>query len=69
MTSARNLILAALILVTVAFIAVWALLEGSRKDSEDRGFPDVGRLILGLVTNFLDTLGIGSFAPTTYDVI
>lgn len=25
----------------------------------------IGRLLVGFITNFFDTLGIGSFAPTT----
>jgi uncharacterized membrane protein YfcA len=31
----------------------------------DRGFPNVLQLAVGAVTNFFDTLGIGSFATTT----
>jgi len=30
-----------------------------------RGFPTLWELAVGAVTNFFDTLGIGSFAPTT----
>src|ERR1041385_1913650 len=29
------------------------------------GVPSAGQLALGVVKNFFDTLGIGSFAPTT----
>jgi uncharacterized membrane protein YfcA len=31
----------------------------------DARFPTAGQLGLGFITNFFDTLGIGSFAPTT----
>ena len=30
-----------------------------------KGFPSAWELLVGAVTNFFDTLGIGSFAPTT----
>jgi uncharacterized membrane protein YfcA len=45
----------------VAFLAVW--ISAMRK----RGFafPRPLELAIGFVTNFFDTLGIGSFAPTT----
>lgn len=36
-----------------------------RKAAGDRTSPTVMELGLGFVTNFFDTLGIGSFAPTT----
>ena len=32
---------------------------------KDGGFPNPAQLGIGFVTNFFDTLGIGSFAPTT----
>lgn len=37
----------------------------SRKAAGDRTSPTVLELGVGFVTNFFDTLGIGSFAPTT----
>jgi uncharacterized membrane protein YfcA len=62
---ARTLILAALCLLSVAFVVAWVVLErrGGRKG--EAGFPTPVELVLGLLTNFFDTLGIGSFAPTT----
>jgi uncharacterized membrane protein YfcA len=65
--SARTLILGGLVLVTVAFIVLWTVLERAKKKAaaSDRGLPTLFELLLGFVTNFLDTLGIGSFAPTT----
>jgi hypothetical protein len=50
--------------IALAYIARWWLLEragglqGARK-------PRLTDALVGLVTNFFDTLGIGSFAPTT----
>ena len=32
---------------------------------EKRAWPTTETLVLGAVVNFFDTLGIGSFAPTT----
>lgn len=48
--------------VTVAFCFIWAR-ELKRQPSGKR--PTLLQLFVGFVTNFLDTLGIGSFATTT----
>jgi uncharacterized membrane protein YfcA len=60
--SAVILILAALAAVGIAFIVVWGIIVKTRG-----GFtmPSLGELGIGFLTDFLDTLGIGSFAPTT----
>ena len=55
------LLLAALGVLAVAFIAV--LVQTAWQRSEIR--PTFESFVLGAVTNFFDTLGIGSFAPTT----
>jgi uncharacterized membrane protein YfcA len=34
-------------------------------EAKPGGFPSAGQMGLGFLTDFLDTLGIGSFAPTT----
>jgi uncharacterized membrane protein YfcA len=47
----------ALGIVTAGFIAVWAVSLGWGRELRDGG--------IGFFTNFLDTLGIGSFATTT----
>jgi uncharacterized membrane protein YfcA len=39
--------------------------RGSRATGEAQGRPSALELVIGFVTNFFDTLGIGSFAPTT----
>jgi uncharacterized membrane protein YfcA len=53
--------------VEAAFIVYWiAASRKSRPDySASKGFHFWIRALLGFVTNFLDTLGIGSFATTT----
>ena len=61
-------LLVALALETVAFIIYWAMAaKESRPDHSAGGsaFTPPVRLFVGFFTNFLDTLGIGSFATTT----
>jgi len=55
-------LLAALVLVNVAFVIGW--LWAVRRHHL-HGRPDAGDVAIGCLTAFLDTLGIGSFAPTT----
>jgi len=55
-------LLAALVLVNVAFVIGW--LWAVRRHRL-HGRPDRGDVAIGCLTAFLDTLGIGSFAPTT----
>jgi uncharacterized membrane protein YfcA len=60
--SVLTFLLAALVLVAIGYIALWA--TAARK----RGafvWPSPGNLGIGFLTDFLDTLGIGSFATTT----
>jgi uncharacterized membrane protein YfcA len=61
----RNALLAVLAVVALLYIAlvVRATLRGSA--AGDAAKPTVGGLATGFVTNFFDTLGIGSFATTT----
>lgn len=54
----RNALLAIIVLASVAFIALWA-----RRTKF--AMPTQFELAIGAVTNFFDTLGIGSFATTT----
>ena len=56
----------ALALVAAAYIGRWWTLErarGRNAGASDR--PRVTDALVGFITNFFDTLGIGSFAPTT----
>src|SRR5271168_287706 len=59
-------LLAALVLMTLAYIWRWWRLERVRGVSSDQSrrlrLEDTA---LGFVTNFFDTLGIGCFAPAT----
>jgi uncharacterized membrane protein YfcA len=64
---ARVILFAALGLVTLGFLGFW-ILEGrrqARQGSADAARPGPIFYVIGAVTNFFDTLGIGSFAPTT----
>jgi uncharacterized membrane protein YfcA len=65
-------LLSALGAVTVFYVgACWSgarparTVDGGPDDVTRPGLPTPGQLGLGFVTNFFDTLGIGSFAPTT----
>ena len=55
-------VIAALILVNVAFLFGW--LAAVRRHRL-QGRPQLADAAIGALTTFLDTLGIGSFAPTT----
>ncbi|MFN0177442.1 MAG: sulfite exporter TauE/SafE family protein [Gemmatimonadales bacterium] len=54
----------ALALFTIALLVAW-IRFGRPQSDDDRGFPTATHIGLGFVINFFDTLGIGSFAPTT----
>jgi len=55
----------ALGILTLAFVADWAVQARRHRDTPDRGGPDAERIALGFFANFFDALGIGSFATTT----
>jgi uncharacterized membrane protein YfcA len=61
----RNALLAVLSIVALLYLAliVRATTRGIR--AGDPALPEAGRLATGFITNFFDTLGIGSFATTT----
>jgi uncharacterized membrane protein YfcA len=48
-----------------AYILRWWMLERARAEAGRVRLPTASDLLVGFVTNFFDTLGIGSFAPTT----
>ena len=64
-------LLTALAALTAVYVGVWAKVvasvRGARGESPatDARFPTPLSLGVGAITNFLDTLGIGSFATTT----
>jgi uncharacterized membrane protein YfcA len=55
-------LLTALVLVNIAFVIGWIWAARHYRLRERPGPADIA---IGVVTDFLDTLGIGSFAPTT----
>ena len=54
--------LLALVLINIAFVLGWLWAVRRHRLSGRPGAVDIG---IGALTSFLDTLGIGSFAPTT----
>jgi uncharacterized membrane protein YfcA len=52
----------ALAIFDVTYLAVWIMEIRARSD---RPVPDLRDGFIGFITNFFDTLGIGSYAPTT----
>ena len=62
MSAPKLALLAALVLVNLAFVAAWVR-RGREHPNRER--PTPGDVLIGFVTDFFDALGIGSFAPTT----
>ena len=65
MTDAKTTLLVLLAIVAVAFIAFWVRSAIAAAHAEGRVRPSPYELFVGFVTDFADTLGIGSFATTT----
>jgi uncharacterized membrane protein YfcA len=68
MLNAKTLLLGILTIFLIGFIILWIRQARSRSaatQDEKGGLPSLFHLAIGFVTNFFDTLGIGSFAPTT----
>jgi uncharacterized membrane protein YfcA len=70
--TAKGALFVALIIFFVAYLVAWVVYLGRarRRLPEDdpaveRGLPSPLHLFIGFITNFFDTLGIGSFATTT----
>ena len=63
MSAAARILLGALLALALFYIARWFALERGRADG--RAITGLMHPAVGFVTNFFDTLGIGSFAPTT----
>jgi uncharacterized membrane protein YfcA len=63
----RTLLFASLAVVAAVFVAAWTLAVRTSSGRAEGGFrwPTALETVIGFVTNFFDTLGIGSFAPTT----
>ncbi|MGH7556032.1 MAG: TSUP family transporter [Longimicrobiales bacterium] len=63
---AKTILLVLLAVFTVGYLFIW--IRGIRAASggkDGAGAPTLLQTAIGAVTNFFDTLGIGSFAPTT----
>ncbi len=58
-------VLVAVALIGAAHIVAWVWLERRRAHRRDVPRPRTLDVIIGFVTNFFDTLGVGSFATTT----
>jgi hypothetical protein len=58
----RLVFLAVLVLLNIAFVFGWVW---SVRRHGLSGRPTYGDVLIGAGTDFLDTLGIGSFAPST----
>ena len=68
MSRVATLVLAGGVLLAIAFISAWHRLDRraeAQAGGRQAGRPTFGAVVLGAVTNFFDTLGIGSFASTT----
>lgn len=63
--TAKTALLVALGVLGVAFSASWYSTERRRSDHAGTRWPALSHLGIGFLTDFLDTLGIGSFAVTT----
>ena len=63
----RTIIFVVLAALGIIFVARWALAVRGSAAGEESSFqwPSGLQTVIGFVTNFFDTLGIGSFAPTT----
>ena len=59
---AKTLLFLALSIVTLVFFVAWVR---SARNKNEAARPGPMALAIGFITNFFDTLGIGSFAPTT----
>ena len=63
----KTVLLALLVLLSAAFVLAWGLaLRGAADQGDEPVAPTTTSLAVGAVTNFFDTLGVGSFAPTTW---
>jgi uncharacterized membrane protein YfcA len=62
-TSGRAILYLVLALVGVAFVAFWV--RHIRAQGGKLAWPTPVQLVIGAITDFFDTLGVGSFATTT----
>lgn len=67
---AKLILIAALLVITIVYLAFWWMQARARRAAGGHGVhepvrPTPLQVAIGFVTNFFDTLGIGSFATTT----
>jgi uncharacterized membrane protein YfcA len=67
---AKQILIAALIVITIVYLAFWFTHARARRAAGGHGShepvrPTPTQLGIGFITNFFDTLGIGSYATTT----
>jgi hypothetical protein len=66
---AKNLLLAALVIIAIAYLTFWYATVRRTRASLGPAAPDITptplMIGIGFITNFFDTLGIGSYATTT----
>ena len=67
---AKLILIGALIAITIFYVVTWWMMASRKRDTKEHGHhetptPNPLQLGIGFVTNFFDTLGIGSFATTT----
>ena len=67
---AKVILLGALIALTLVYLVVWVVMARKRRSDRAHGAdepvaPNAKHVGIGFVTNFFDTLGIGSFATST----
>ena len=67
---AKVILLGALVALTLVYLIVWVVMARQRRSARAHGAdepvaPNAKHVGIGFVTNFFDTLGIGSFATST----
>lgn len=65
MSIAARVLLIALVVLAAIYVWRWRSLERRNAAPGGPRAPGTARTLIGFGTNFFDTLGIGSFAPTT----
>lgn len=63
--ASKLIVLVPLALLCAGFIVLWLSALRAQGGASGRVRPSLGEIAIGVVTDFFDTLGIGSFATTT----
>jgi uncharacterized membrane protein YfcA len=67
---AKQILIVALVIITIGYAIGWFMMARRKRAAGQHGadeplMPNPIRIFIGFITNFFDTLGIGSFATTT----